>query len=250
MACSVTRCACVPVPTNTSSTGGTGSTGSSGSDSGSTGTTGHELDGGLDIDGGGAYHAAPLNPTVYWCAVLDGGLTQADGGGCEPQLPACAGTALPLEYAIHVAEPTPVIYDATYPPASGPHWPCWEAWGPTHALLPPMRFVHNLEHGGVVFVVQCLADAGPTDCESRLQPASDFATADGPVAPLGDRRYVVLPSFEATHAYTALAWGWRLELDAWDRDVFACFASAHLGQGPENFAVDPDLNACPQSFQP
>jgi hypothetical protein len=184
---------------------------------------------------------------MYWCKGPDGGFSEVDAG-CSPALDACAGASLPLEHVVHVNEPTQVAYFAV-PPVSGPHWPCWEAWGPTHAALPAERFVHNLEHGGVVILVQCLPDAGPSDCDNALQPAINL-TVTGPVAPQGDARYLVTPEPDVAHAYTALAWGWRLELDAWDQAAFECFAASHIGLGPEPVGADPSITACPQSYAP
>ena len=68
--------------------------------------------------------------------------------------------------------------------------------------------------------------------------------------PQGDTRYLVTARPQQHTAYSALAWGWRLELDALDAGTLDCFARAHLGAAPENFGGNPDLGGCPQSYAP
>src|SRR5260221_8549375 len=35
------------------------------------------------------------------------------------------------------------------PPVGGDHYPCWAKWGVHTEVVPPERWVHNLEHGGI-----------------------------------------------------------------------------------------------------
>src|SRR5688572_1109535 len=60
--------------------------------------------------------------------------------------------SVPYEGAPHVAFGTPVTY-RHYPPASGPHWSPAHSWGVyDDRSIPPEWWVHNLEHGGIVFL--------------------------------------------------------------------------------------------------
>ena len=222
--------------------GSTGSASSASSGSGSSGTTGRSVDAG--------------HVSFHCRVVLDGGVVDVGmpDGGCSPSLPDCAGQAVPLEPEIHVPEPQQVTYLAE-PPPSGPHWPCWAPWGVGHAAtaLNAERFVHNLEHGGVVLLYQCAPDAGLVDgggCAAMAAPLVAYAVDGGPRAPAGDARYVVSARPEQRTAYAALAWGWRLELDALDAGALDCFARLHLGAAPENFGGNPDPTGCPQSYAP
>jgi hypothetical protein len=218
-----------------------GSTASSAS-SGSSGTTGRTVDAGL--------------PTFYCRIIRDGGVVDLGmlDSGCSPALPDCAGQAIALEPELHVPEPQRVSYLAE-PPPSGPHWPCWAPWGVSHAAtaLDAERFVHNLEHGGVVLLYGCAPDAGLVDggsCAAMAGPLAAYANDGGPRAPAGDARYLVTARPQLRTAYAVIAWGWRLELDALDAGVLDCFARTHLGAAPEDFGGNPDPSGCPQSYAP
>lgn len=187
----------------------------------------------------------------------DGGyvtLTDTDAG-CEPALPACAGTPLLADPGIHVTEPEHVAY-AEDPPASGPHWPCWAPWDQTHAhvVLPTERWMHNAEHTGVVLLYRCDPDAGLDDggsCDALADPLIAYAVDGGPRVPgAGDMRYLVTAHPSMPSTYAAIAWGWRLELDTFDAEALTCFANAHLGGGYENLSAFPDPESCPQSYAP
>lgn len=255
----------------TGSTGsaGSGASGSSGSgaaassastgSAGSAGTTGAATSGSTGGDGGppdaGIFrYDAGLAPA--YCVIMQGGRAQDAGqgdGGCVPTL-ACLGTPVPLEPELHVPEPERVAYLAD-PPPSGPHWPCWAPWGSGHATraLPAERFVHNLEHGGVVLLYRCDPDAGLDDggsCAAMAEALVAFAADGGPAAPAGDMRYLVAARPELPTVYAALAWGWRLELSTFDPAEVSCFAGGHLGAAPENFGANPDPAGCPQSYAP
>lgn len=205
----------------------------------------------------GGVYTYDAGPNRYWCrVVVDGGLvgTDADDAGCITPLPACAGTSIPLEPEVHVPEPMTVAYIAQ-PPASGPHWPCWAPWGVlhAHAALPTERWLHNSEHAGVVLLYRCDPGAGLPDggsCDAMAAPLIAYAQDGGPLAPDGDARYLVTADPNLPTSYTAIAWGWRLEFDAWDPERVSCFARAHLGAGPEELYQDPDPNSCPQSYAP
>lgn len=50
--------------------------------------------------------------------------------------------------AQHVCMNESISYDVPWP-ASGSHRPAWPKYG-TYRYLPPQRYLHNLEHGGIV----------------------------------------------------------------------------------------------------
>src|SRR5437763_896218 len=86
-----------------------------------------------------------------------------DGGGTCVFSCGSGVDAPPLEAAVHVAEPTPVRYQSN-PPASGAHWPMWQTpWGAYPGGLPRERWVHNLEHGGIVLLYNC-----PSGCDELI----------------------------------------------------------------------------------
>ena len=159
-----------------------------------------------------------------------------DGGACQ-------GEARPLQGALHVPEGTTVSY-ADNPPSSGDHWPCWATWGVAKSVLPPERWVHNLEHGGIVLLYQCQTTDG---CPTLSQPLIDIASR-APDAPTGGHRFVVTADPNLPTNVAAVAWGFVLSADAPNEADIDCFASAHEGQGPEDIPDDPPQSACPQSY--
>ena len=190
--------------------------------------------------------------STYWARVnLDGG--SPDGG-----YPDCVGQAWPLEGATHVPEPTRVTYHHN-PPASGSHWPCWAPWAIATRVLPKERFVHNLEHGGIVLLYHCdepdggfapdaFADGG-SPCPEEARTAAALVNG-APNDPQGARRYVVSARPDLPTRYAAVSWGFTLERDSLDPATFGCFVNAHLAQGPEDTSADPPPDECPQVYPP
>src|SRR5262249_7945591 len=84
--------------------------------------------------------------------------SHATDGGQPPQSCGTGIDSPPDEGRVHVPEGTTVSYRAN-PPASGPHYPTPAPWGVAATELPRERWVHNLEHGGLVLLYHC-----PTGC--------------------------------------------------------------------------------------
>src|SRR5690242_14376423 len=90
--------------------------------------------------------------------------------GCENAPPPCSGDDCPEscgpgidapanEGHLHVTPGTKVDYGAN-PPTSGSHWPYWRTpWDMYTTQVPREKWVHNLEHGGIVLLYNC-----PTGC--------------------------------------------------------------------------------------
>jgi hypothetical protein len=151
-----------------------------------------------------------------------------DGGG--PCVFACgAGVDQPpLEPAIHVAEPTMVTYQAN-PPASGMHWPMWqEPWGAYPNGLPRERWVHNLEHGGVVLLYHC-----PTGCDDVVPALTALLNATPPDR-FNEVRILITPDSLMPRKVAAVAWGFRWQGDAVDANAIRCFIDARYDRAPES----------------
>jgi hypothetical protein len=224
-------------------------------DAGATTDAGAEApDAGEDADAGDLADASTMAPSDAGTSP-DGGVaywTRVNfDGGTLGSYPACVGTAWPLEAAAHHPEGTDLTYGRT-PPASGPHWDCWAPWAVASRELPPERFVHNLEHAGIVMLYRCnetLAPDGGRACPAEFSEVEAFV-ASQPAGPDGRKRFLVSSSSTLPTRFAALAWGWTLESDVLDPAEFACFAAAHLEQGPENFGSDPSVGACAQVYPP
>lgn len=144
-------------------------------------------------------------------------------GACEETFPITSGR--------HVAGG---IDYPDVPPAGGNHDPCWKAFGAYTSEVPDERWVHSLEHGGVVFVHHCEGEPG---CDEAATQLGAFA----------ERHPMVLVSpYEALPAaYAVVAWGFRLVSDCYDAKAFAAFYDAHVDNAPESISGPPSAEACP-----
>ncbi|MEQ1508409.1 MAG: DUF3105 domain-containing protein [Myxococcota bacterium] len=143
---------------------------------------------------------------------------------------ACDGDCVieELAYAARYHTVEPVAYQDR-PPAGGPHDPCWSTWG-THAEpVPDDRWVHNLEHGGVVSLYHC------DDCVDEVAAMASLATSQGLFT-------LVTPYAEMDDRFAAVAWGWRLRASCFDEPTFAAFYADHVDQGPESLPGDPSAD--------
>jgi hypothetical protein len=140
----------------------------------------------------------------------------------------------PLLPGTHVAIGTTIQWDSN-PPSSGPHYPIWAAYQAYPAPVPRGYYVHDLEHGAVVFLYNC-DDGGCPDVVAALQAASD-AIPDDPlctVAHQGVRvRTVITPDPLIDVPVAAAAWGWVYKAQCLDPPSLRDFAVQHYGQGPE-----------------
>jgi hypothetical protein len=157
-----------------------------------------------------------------------GGSASCTGQGtcaldCGPGVDAPAN-----EGGTHIDEPTPVSYVAN-PPASGPHWPQWqEPWGAYPNGLPRERWVHNLEHGGVVLLYNC-----PSGCDDVVAQLTTLRDAT-PVDRFNVQRLLIVPDAAMPRKVAAVAWGWRWQGEAVDMAAMRCFIDARYDRAPES----------------
>eukprot|EP01079_Euglenida_sp_SAG-EU17-18_P005273 gene5273-942_t len=147
---------------------------------------------------------------------------------CAPQCGgSCCLESFQVLYSAHIQ-----AYDSYdfMPPPGGPHDPCWGAWGVHDSELEPYHWVHNMEHGGVVFLYNC-QEGGCGD---------DVMALASLVEGLPARSAILSASSSMTTKFAAVSWGWRLSLDCLSIDAFQAFYNEHVGQGPEALVgVDP-----------
>jgi len=146
---------------------------------------------------------------------------------------ACAGECLeetiPPTSANHVEGD---LSYASYPPSSGDHNPCWSTWGVFTEPVLPENFVHNLEHGGVVFIYD------PTALEADLAALTALVTA----FPQG--RAILTPASEPmAMKFAAVSWGHRVQLGCYDEAALSTFFWANVGNAPEDVTSNPS-SAC------
>jgi hypothetical protein len=137
-------------------------------------------------------------------------------GGCEE--------VLPVESYNHVSGR---IEYTEQPPASGNHnGRCWSDWGVLDTEVPPERWVHNLEHGGVVFLHRC-----EDGCDSDMQALRELATTNP--------RTLVTSYAQLPTRFGVVAWGVRLLSDCLDREAFQAFYDMHIAHGREDIDAPP-----------
>lgn len=116
------------------------------------------------------------------------------------------------------------------PPTSGEHDPCWAEWGVHTEEVPDENWVHNLEHGGVVFLWNC-----PEGCEEEVAAIGTL------VGSLGEGRALASPYGLMESRFAVVAWEWRLLTECHDEASFRAFFDEHVAQAPEVSTADPTL---------
>jgi hypothetical protein len=117
------------------------------------------------------------------------------------------------------------------PPTSGPHNPCWITWGVHDTTVPTERWVHNLEHGGVVYLYNC-----PAGCPAEVATLTQLVNAQP--------RTVLTPYAGMTARFAVVSWGHRLVSDCIDPDVYTKFYAENFDHGSEQLADNPPAS-CP-----
>jgi hypothetical protein len=142
----------------------------------------------------------------------------------------------PLLPAIHVAIGTDIVWDSN-PPSSGPHYPIWAAFQAYSAPVPRGYYVHDLEHGAIVFAYNCAdGDADCADVAAALQAVSDALPDDPLCAATGQGvrvRTVITPDPLLDVPVAAAAWGYTYKAECVDLPSLTAFAMEHYGNGPE-----------------
>jgi hypothetical protein len=112
---------------------------------------------------------------------------------------------------------------ADKPPFGGSHDPCWTRFGVHEREVADEHWVHNLEHGAVVFLYHC-----PDGCEDELA-ALEFLAATRPFV-------LVMPYADLPTRFGAVAWGHRLLTECFDEGAFETFYELYSDQAPESSA--------------
>jgi Protein of unknown function (DUF3105) len=164
----------------------------------------------------------------------DAAVESGDGPPSPPTGPCNAVTQQrAIEGFTHVAICSPVTY-VSNPPSSGNHYPIWAAFQTYDVDVPEGYWVHDLEHGAVVFTYDC-----PGGCAEDVTAAQEFIDSL-PADPICDVdagdprvRMTMTPDPNVTTKFAASSWGWTLRADCFDPVAFGAFVQAHYGQGRE-----------------
>jgi hypothetical protein len=148
---------------------------------------------------------------------------------------ACGGviTTVPLEFGAHHEVGTPLTWTSN-PPTSGPHWPVWAAWDRSYTQLARGHWVHNLEHGGVVFAYRCEVDC-PEIVEQLVAVVTALPTDPLCASPIRQRAQIIAdPELPADGTVAAVAWGVHYTGSCVDAQSLAAFYDEHTARAPEN----------------
>jgi hypothetical protein len=150
--------------------------------------------------------------------------------------------APPLVAVQHVPEGTKITY-CSNPPSSGPHYPVWGAFKEydkpidTPELAPYL--VHDLEHGAVVLLYNCDADAsGCGDLVGQLRALRDAVPTDPLCSPTTRVRIIIAPSTLIRSKVAATAWGATYQAPCVDTATLSAFITTHYAKSPENLCND------------
>ena len=132
----------------------------------------------------------------------------------------------PSDGAGHYNNPIGLCYDEN-PPSSGPHRSMWGRWG-AYEYMPPQRYIHNLEHGGITFLYNPCASQ--EIIESLRLIACSRPADDG-----GDFRWVLTPYVGLPTNIAVVAWEWTYSNNCFDGASISAFIDEHYRNAPEDF---------------
>ena len=165
-----------------------------------------------------------------------GGTPRANATAGIPRANATAGALVQLGIEVnvpsmganHVALGQPHAAYNSLPPTSGPHYDSPAPWGDPHAALPEERWLHNLEHSGVVALYNC-----PQGCPALVQALDNFLKT-GPQSSYGYVKLLVVPYSKIPNKLTLVAWEYYLPLADYDEAAMQQFFADHQDNGPED----------------
>lgn len=155
-----------------------------------------------------------------------------DAGASEPSIlcAACGGCEETIQVVSTMHTNNPVTYPDP-PPTSGPHNPCWGRWGIHDEPLRAERWVHNLEHGGVVFLYNC-----PDGCDAEINALKKIVS---------DRYRTILTAYaDLPTRFGVVSWGHRLTSECFDEQAYVAFYNQNFDHAPESNANPPNPS-CP-----
>ena len=173
-------------------------------------------------------------------------IASVDDGSCEYFCPesindivdySCMGESYPIDCeatiinepsdgAGHYNNPYGLCYDEN-PPSSGPHRSMWGRWG-EYAYMPPQRYIHNLEHGGIAFLYHPCVSRDIIDSLRTL--VCSRPNDDG-----GEFRWILTPYVDLPTNIAVVAWEWTYLNDCFDVSGINEFIDDHYRNAPEDF---------------
>ena len=116
------------------------------------------------------------------------------------------------------------------PPSSGDHRSQWARWG-AYEELSPQRWLHNLEHGGIVILYQ--RDLDDSSYQEILTFLQNYPADEG-----GNLRWILAPYDDLSTSVALITWQWRMFLSCWNVKDFDAFVERTYRRAPEDIAGD------------
>jgi hypothetical protein len=129
----------------------------------------------------------------------------------------------------HTDEPEVIEYDDV-PASAGPHRGVWGLWG-EYEFMPPQRYIHNLEHGGVALLYNPCAPAEVVD--SLREFARARPDDDG-----GEFRWILTPYPGLPTTVAVAAWESVYSSHCVDTDEITAFVDTEYRTAPEDVPRD------------
>jgi hypothetical protein len=220
---------------------------------------------------------------LFFAGACGGTQSIPDGGGKDGAKPDVdAGVSLYPQYPdasckvkidqppqgaqIHVDEFDSSLVFLSNPPAGGPHYPIWARWTTmfgqyAQTPIPRGYYLHNAEHGGVMLLYKCSADAGMPDggfqpdggscaerAESFLWQAANAIPTDMGCMPPIRVATIITPDPDIPTPIAAVTWSWTYTAECQDLPTLVDFVKRYYGRGPESPATG--QAACGDGFYP
>ena len=131
--------------------------------------------------------------------------------------------------ATHIDFPTGLCYQQN-PPSSGPHRSMWGKWG-EYLYMPPQRYLHNLEHGGIVFLYH------PCVNQDLIDSLRNVACSV-PDDETGAFRYILTPYPNLQTNIAVISWGKTYLNNDFNSQSINEFINEFYRTAPEDFGFD------------
>lgn len=158
--------------------------------------------------------------------------------GPQPVGGSCNGMTeyVPGEAANHVPVGSAVTWSSN-PPVTGSHYPIWAAYDRAYTQLDRGYYLHDAEHGAIVFLYNC-PDGCPDTVTALEAVVQAMPTDPMCTAPVRQRAVVTSdPLLPAGVTVAAVAWDNWYTATCTD-SFLGQFASEHYGAGPEQLCTD------------
>jgi len=158
----------------------------------------------------------------------------SDSGACG-----VTTTRVPSASAVHVDQGSALTF-ASNPPCGGDHYPFWATWGVHPEAVPRGNWIHNLEHGGVVFLYRCADRAACPELAAKVEALVGTLPGESLCsAPVKNRAIVTAdPLLPEGVQVAAVAWEHSLVARCVDDAALKNFYLARVGRAPENTCAE------------